>query len=431
MQMMNYEQALNYIESIEKFGIDLGLDRMRELLRRLGDPQNGLKYVHVAGTNGKGSTVAFISNILMAAGYKTGIYISPSLDRFTKRIQVDGREIDRDVLAELTQKVKDAADSMQQDGLSVPTEFEQVNAIAFLYYKHEKCDFVVLEVGLGGRMDSTNVINCPEVAVIASISFDHMQYLGNTLPEIAGEKAGIMKEGGDVVVYDQAPEVMEVFRNVAKERGCRLHISGMPEGDKAIRYDLTGQYFKYESEIYHISLLGDYQIRNASLALAAVRILQSKGYDKITEDAIRQGLVNTRWEGRFELLQDNPKVIVDGAHNPDGIRVLCTSLKRLFPDKKIIFIAGVLADKDYKSMMEMVAPLGKVFHTITPPNNRALPAEDLADTFRFFGSEAVSHGSVEEALDSALKEAAEDDVICAFGSLYYIGQIRKLILGAV
>jgi dihydrofolate synthase/folylpolyglutamate synthase len=159
--------------------------------------------------------------------------------------------------------------------------------------------------------------------------------------------------------------------------------------------------------------------------------LQSKGYDKITEDAIRQGLVNTRWEGRFELLQDNPKVIVDGAHNPDGIRVLCTSLKRLFPDKKIIFIAGVLADKDYKSMMKMVAPLGKVFHTITPPNKRALPAENLADTFRSFGSEAVSHGSVEEALDSALKEAAEDDVICAFGSLYYIGQIRKLILGAV
>lgn len=431
MQMMNYEQALSYIESIEKFGIDLGLDRMRELLRRLGDPQNRLRYVHVAGTNGKGSTVAFISNILMAAGYKTGIYISPSLDRFTKRIQVDGREIDKDVLAELTQKVKDAADSMQQDGMSVPTEFEQVNAIAFLYYEHEKCDFVVLEVGLGGRMDSTNVINCPEVAVIASISFDHMQYLGNTLPEIAGEKAGIMKEGGDVVVYDQAPEVMEVFRNVAMERGCRLHVSGKPASDKAIRYDLTGQYFEYESKAYHISLLGDYQVRNASLAITAANILQNKGYDRITDDAIRQGLANTKWEGRFELLQDNPKVIVDGAHNPDGIRVLCSSLKRLFPDKKIIFIAGVLADKDYKSMMEMVAPLGKVFHTITPPNNRALPAKDLADTFRSFGSEAVSHDSVEEALDSALKEAAEDDVICAFGSLYYIGQIRKLILGAV
>lgn len=431
MQMMNYEQALSYIESIEKFGIDLGLDRMRELLRRIGDPQNGLRYVHVAGTNGKGSTVAFISNILMAAGYKTGIYISPSLDRFTKRIQVDGREIDKDVLAELTQKVKDAADSMQQDGLSVPTEFEQVNAIAFLYYEHEKCDFVVLEVGLGGRMDSTNVINCPEVAVIASISFDHMQYLGNTLPEIAGEKAGIMKEGGDVVVYDQAPEVMEVFRNVAIERGCRLHVSGKPANGNAIRYDLTGQYFEYESKAYHISLLGDYQVRNASLAITAANILQNKGYDRITDDAIRQGLANTKWEGRFELLQDNPKVIVDGAHNPDGIRVLCSSLKRLFPDKKIIFIAGVLADKDYKSMMEMVAPLGRVFHTITPPNNRALPAEDLADLFRSFGCEAVSHGSVEEALDSALKEAAEDDVICAFGSLYYIGQIRKLILGAV
>ena len=471
MHMMNYDEALAYIESIEKFGIDLGLDRMKELMRRLGDPQDKLRYVHVAGTNGKGSTVAFISNILMAAGYKTGIYISPSLDRFTKRIQVDGKEIDKEVLAQLTQKVKDAADSMAEDGLSVPTEFEQVNAIAFLYYEHEKCDFVVLEVGLGGRMDSTNVIKVPEVAVIASISFDHMQYLGNTLPEIAGEKAGIMKEGGDVVVYDQAPEVMEVFKKVADERGCRLYVSGKPKDDKAVKYDLTGQDFIYEfdnsrfagnqicykdspdignkidsdnesdtcddtlyksekkiSEIYHISLLGEYQIRNASLAITAAHILQSKGFDLITDRAIKEGLNNTNWEGRFELLQDNPKVIVDGAHNPDGIKVLVSSLKRLFPDKKIVFIAGVLADKDYKSMMAQIAPIGKIFHTITPPNSRALSARDLADTFKELGADAVSHESVEEALDAALCEALEDDVICAFGSLYYIGEIRKLIL---
>ncbi|WP_296837796.1 bifunctional folylpolyglutamate synthase/dihydrofolate synthase [Butyrivibrio sp.] len=444
--MMNYEQALSYIESIEKFGIDLGLDRMKELMRRLGDPQDRLKFVHVAGTNGKGSTVAFISNILMAAGYKTGIYISPSLDRFTKRIQVDGKEIDKEVLALLTQKVKDAADSMVSDGLSMPTEFEQVNAIAFLYYEHEKCDFVVLEVGLGGRIDSTNVIKTPEAAVIASISFDHMQYLGNTLPEIAGEKAGIMKEGGDVVVYDQAPEVMEVFRNVSKERGCRLFISGKPLNDKALKYDLTGQYFEYDfdpssiengkntalnkeiKETYQISLLGDYQIRNASLAITAALVLQSKGYEKITDTAIKEGLINTKWEGRFELLQDNPKVIVDGAHNPDGIKVLCSSLKRLFPDKKIMFIAGVLADKDYKSMMKEIAPLGKIFYTITPPNNRALSARELADTFRSFGAEAMDFDSVEDALNKALLDAESDDVICAFGSLYYIGQIRKLIL---
>ncbi|MCR5772027.1 MAG: bifunctional folylpolyglutamate synthase/dihydrofolate synthase [Butyrivibrio sp.] len=443
---MNYEQALSYIESIEKFGIDLGLDRMKELMRRLGDPQDRLKFVHVAGTNGKGSTVAFISNILMAAGYKTGIYISPSLDRFTKRIQVDGKEIDKEVLALLTQKVKDAADSMVSDGLSMPTEFEQVNAIAFLYYEHEKCDFVVLEVGLGGRIDSTNVIKTPEAAVIASISFDHMQYLGNTLPEIAGEKAGIMKEGGDVVVYDQAPEVMEVFRNVSKERGCRLFISGKPLNDKALKYDLTGQYFEYDfdpssiengkntalnkeiKETYQISLLGDYQIRNASLAITAALVLQSKGYEKITDTAIKEGLINTKWEGRFELLQDNPKVIVDGAHNPDGIKVLCSSLKRLFPDKKIMFIAGVLADKDYKSMMKEIAPLGKIFYTITPPNNRALSARELADTFRSFGAEAMDFDSVEDALNKALLDAESDDVICAFGSLYYIGQIRKLIL---
>lgn len=446
MHMMNYEQALSYIESIEKFGIDLGLDRMKELMRRLGDPQDRLKFVHVAGTNGKGSTVAFISNILMAAGYKTGIYISPSLDRFTKRIQVDGKEIDKEVLALLTQKVKDAADSMVSDGLSMPTEFEQVNAIAFLYYEHEKCDFVVLEVGLGGRIDSTNVIKTPEAAVIASISFDHMQYLGNTLPEIAGEKAGIMKEGGDVVVYDQAPEVMEVFRNVSKERGCRLFISGKPLNDKALKYDLTGQYFEYDfdpssiengkntalnkeiKETYQISLLGDYQIRNASLAITAALVLQSKGYEKITDTAIKEGLINTKWEGRFELLQDNPKVIVDGAHNPDGIKVLCSSLKRLFPDKKIMFIAGVLADKDYKSMMKEIAPLGKIFYTITPPNNRALSARELADTFRSFGAEAMDFDSVEDALNKALLDAGSDDVICAFGSLYYIGQIRKLIL---
>ncbi len=440
--MMNYDEAISYIESIEKFGIDLGLDRMRELLRRLGDPQDTLKYVHVAGTNGKGSTVAFISNILMAAGYKTGIYISPSLDRFTKRIQVNGREIDKDVLALLTQKVKDVADDMAREGLSIPTEFEQVNAIAFLYYAHEKCDFVVLEVGLGGRMDSTNVIRVPEVAVIASISFDHMQYLGNTLPEIAGEKAGIMKEGGDVVVYDQAPEVMEVFRNVAKDRGCRLYVSGKPVNDKALRYDLTGQYFEYEFEpdagilgrhkdTYQIKLLGDYQIRNASLAITAALVLQSKGYSQITDEVIKKGLLNTSWEGRFELLQDNPKVIVDGAHNPDGIKVLVSSLERLFPEKKIVFIAGVLADKDYKSMMAEIAPLGKIFHTITPPNSRALTADKLADTFRELGARATAHESVEDALSVALKEADSDDVICAFGSLYYIGEIRKIILKSV
>ena len=433
--MMNYDQALSYIESIEKFGIDLGLDRMKQLMDRLGNPQDKLKYVHVAGTNGKGSTVAFISNILMAAGYKTGIYISPSLDRFTKRIQVNGREIDKDELCILTQKVKDAAQSMVKDGLSMPTEFEQVNAIAFLYYEHEKCDFVVLEVGLGGRIDSTNIIKAPEVAVIASIGFDHMQYLGDTLPKIAGEKAGIMKSGTDVVVYDQAPEVMDVFKSVAKEKGCNLFISGKPKDEKAVKYDLNGQTFEYEpgfgpcvNSTYQISLLGDYQIRNASLAISAVLILQNKGYDRITDKAIRQGLLDTRWEGRFELLQDKPKVIVDGAHNPDGIRVLCSSIKRLFPDQKIVFIAGVLADKDYESMMKEIAPYGKIFHTITPPNKRALSAEDLAKTFESFGARAVCHKSVKEALDAAMKEADENDVICAFGSLYYIGEIRKLIL---
>ena len=239
------------------------------------------------------------------------------------------------------------------------------------------------------------------------------------------------------MVYDQAPEVMEVFRKVALERGCRLFVSGKPVGDKATRYDLTGQYFDYEYEpengekvtdTYQIKLLGDYQIRNASLAITAALILQRKGYDQITYEAIKKGLLNTSWEGRFELLQDNPKIIVDGAHNPDGIKVLCSSLKRLFPDKKIVFIAGVLADKDYMSMMAQIAPLGKVFHTITPPNSRALPADKLADTFRELGADAIPHESVKEALDTALQEADTDDVICAFGSLYYIGEIRKLIL---
>ena len=450
MQMMNYEQALSYIESIEKFGIDLGLDRMAELMRRLGNPQDKLKYVHVAGTNGKGSTVAFISNILMAAGYKTGIYISPSLDRFTKRIQVDGKEIDRDELAVLTSKVKEISESMVEDGLSMPTEFEQVNAIAFLYYVHEKCDFVVLEVGLGGRIDSTNVIKVPELAVIASISFDHMKYLGNTLTDIAREKAGIMKEGGDVVVYGQAPEVMDVFENVARDRGCRLFVSGAPSYGKAVSFDLNGQTFEYHFDnkaivgskdntlkqkeikasitgIYKIKLLGDYQIKNASLAITAAIILRNKGYTNITDEVIKKGLLNTSWEGRFELLQDKPKIIVDGAHNPEGVSVLCSSLKRLFPDKKIIFIAGVLADKDYKKMMSSIAPIGKIFHTVTVPNSRALPAKELAQIFESLGARAVSHIDIKDALDSALREADSSDVICAFGSLYYIGIIRELV----
>ena len=434
---MNYEEALKYIMSVPAFspksianGTEpFDLVSIKELLERLGNPQDSLKYVHIAGTNGKGSTSAYTAQILEESGLTVGLYTSPFIERFTERIRVNGIEISGEDLARLTEKVAGIVEEMKRDGARLPSEYEIVSAIAFLYYKEKKCDIVVLEVGLGGRLDATNIIKFPELAIITTISLDHTEILGDSLDKIAFEKAGIIKEGCDILVYPQTDEAESSIEKVALKRNASLHRAVIPE--KALSADLNGQKFALDingrEEIFETSLLGNYQINNAAIAIEAAYILKNKGWN-ITDEAIKIGIKNTEWPGRFELLRKEPAFIIDGSHNDEGASVLVKSLQQYFPDKKIIFITGVLEDKDYAHMMRRVIPLAKSFLTITPPSPRALSAKALAEfLLKENAPSAEAFDSIEEAVANAVRSAGKDDIICAFGSLYYIGIVRSLL----
>lgn len=421
---MNYNEALEYIHGTLKFGMKLGLHNMGVLLDLMGNPHRKLKFVHVAGTNGKGSTVSFISSILSEAGYRVGIYTSPYIERFTERIKIEEDEISEDDLARIAAVVKEKVEIMVKGGENHPTEFEIVTAIAFQYFYENKCDVVVLEVGLGGRFDSTNIIDTPLVSVITTISYDHMDRLGNTLPEIAFEKAGIIKAGGETVVYPQAPEVEGVFRKACSERNSELHIVDFSSLN-LVEFSIDGQVFDYGAyKALRISLVGDHQIKNAAVAVNTCQLLNNKGYS-ITEDSIRKGLANARWPGRLEVLGRNPVFIIDGAHNIEGSQALYHNLNRYFPGKKIIFVVGVLKDKDYKSMIETVLPISQHFITVTPKSDRALSAEELGIFVGSYCKNVSVSDTIEEAVRKSMSIASKDDIICAFGSLYYIGEVRK------
>ena len=422
---MNYEEALEYIHGALKFGSKLGLHNIRVLLELMGNPHKKLKFVHVAGTNCKGSTVAFISSILIEAGYKTGIFVSPYIERFTERIKINNQEIPGADLARITGFVKEKVDIMVQRGENHPTEFEIVTAIAFQYYYENNCDVVVLEVGLGGRLDSTNVIDTPLASVITTISYDHMDRLGSTLPEIAFEKAGIIKEGGDVVMYPpQVEEVYNVFRKACAERNSRLHTVDFSKL-RFESFDVDGQVFDYEGyNSLKISLLGGHQVRNAAVAVKTAEVLREKGLS-ITEDSIRRGLVKARWPGRLEIVSKGPLFLIDGAHNIEGAKALSEALRLYFPNKRVIFIFGVLKDKDYRSMIEAVAPMAEAFITVTPKSGRALPAKDLAKIIGDYCKNVSVSDTIKEAIETSFKLASSDGLICAFGSLYYIGEVRK------
>jgi dihydrofolate synthase/folylpolyglutamate synthase len=421
---MNYEQALNFIHSTHKFGSKLGLHNISVLLELMGNPHKKLRFVHVAGTNGKGSTVSFISSILIQAGYKTGIFISPYIERFTERIKIGNDDIPADDLARITEFVKEKVDIMLQRGENHPTEFEIVTAIALQYYFENNCDVVVLEVGLGGRFDSTNIIDTPLVSVITTIGYDHMDRLGGTLSEIAFEKAGIIKENGSVVVYHQAEEVEKVFRDTCTEKNSKLSIVDFATL-KLLSCSVDGQVFDFED--YHsleISLLGEHQTRNAAVAIKTVEVLREKGLN-IQEQAIRNGLIKARWPGRLEIMNKTPFFLIDGAHNVEGAKVLVDALKKYFPGKRIFFILGVLKDKDFRSMIEIVAPLAHCFITVTPNNDRALTADELSKIIAGYCNNVYVSDTIESAIRTSLEFASQDDVICAFGSLYYIGEVRK------
>ncbi|MDP4180625.1 MAG: folylpolyglutamate synthase/dihydrofolate synthase family protein [Bacillota bacterium] len=423
---MNYTDALNYIHDTLKFGVKLGLQNITALLELMGNPHKSLKFIHVAGTNGKGSTVTFISNILIKSGYKTGIYTSPFLERFTERIKIGEDEISQSEIGRLTEFVKSKVDELVKNGGNHPTEFEIVTAIAFQYFYENCCDIVVLEVGLGGRFDSTNVIDTPMAAVITTISYDHMDKLGDTLEKIAFEKAGIIKENTDVVLHPQALGCEGVFRGISSEKNSRLHKLDFSDF-KIISSEIDGSVFDYkEFKELRISIPGEHQVANAITALEAINIVKAKGYDRISKTSVRDGLRAAVWPGRLEVLQRNPTFIIDGAHNSEGASKLAENIKKYFPGEKITFIIGVLKDKDYKAIIEPVLPIADEFFAVTPKSDRGMKAQDLAIILRGYCKDVTINDRIEDAVINSLKKASGNSIICAFGSLYYIGEIRSL-----
>ena len=565
--------AIEYINTPRWLTSRLGLERIRELLDRLGRPQDRLKFVHVAGTNGKGSTCAFTASILAEAGFKTGLFTSPYVETFHERIRVNGRNISDEDLTAATLRVRECAEAMEAEGGEHPTEFELMTAVALVHFAHVGCDIVVLEVGLGGRLDSTNVIAAPEVAAIVSIALDHTNLLGNTLAEIAHEKAGIVKEGSTVVSWPQEPSAMEVVEDAARRAGDKLvvpdfsllsvgkvtrgaalltcgtaleheghtpcsdsprcaaelraehaphaqelqagaeggstcetasargqhtpcsdsprfaaelraehavpaqklqasssidagfggrmpravpHEPNVPSGTFARAQDCLSmayahrtpmsrvesavpmRQFSYRGREYATRLLGSYQPSNAAMAIEIAGALRERGWE-IPDEAIARGIAETRWPARFEVLDQPagmPTVVIDGGHNPQGAGVLVDSLRDVFPDKRPVFLVGILADKDYRSMLRAVAPLASAFVCVTPPNPRALDAADLAEAIRETCGELGARATIEvagdfdDAASAARKIAGSEGLICAFGSLYSIADVKAAFLRA-
>jgi dihydrofolate synthase/folylpolyglutamate synthase len=423
--MFTYQEALDYILGTPNPGSVYERNVINTLLKELGDPQKDMKYVHIAGTNGKGSTSAFMASILRCAGYRTGLYTSPFIQRFNERIQVNGVQIPDEAIAEITTEIAAATERVQALGYRRPTIFELITALGFVWFKRSKCEIVVLEVGMGGRLDATNAIDESEVAAIVNIGFDHMEFLGDTLPLIAGEKAGIIKQNGSVVLYAQSEDVETVIKNACAAKNAALRLS---DSSKAVvkRYDLDGIVFDFESyKDLHISLLGRYQVRNACTAVTITQALREKGW-KISDEALFEGLKKAHWPGRLELLQREPVVIVDGAHNPQGAEALMEAMSLLFPGRKLNIVVGVLADKDYISSIDIAKPYAKKFYAVSPPSYRALKSQQLANEIHHHSDAPVeAYESIPAALESALNESKKDDVICIFGSLYQVGEIRS------
>ena len=420
---MTYDEALQYIHSVQWLGSKPGLSRTRELLARLGNPERALRFVHVAGTNGKGSVCACVASVLRAAGCRVGMNISPYVLRFNERIQINGEMIPDEDLAALVAELKPHADAMSDP----PTEFELITALAMLWFFRQRCDIVVLEVGLGGELDSTNVIPCPEVAVLTAMGMDHMQVLGPTLTDIARAKAGIIKPGGDVVSYGGAPEADAVFAERCRSVGARLVPADFSRLTP-LRFDLTENVFLCApyGEI-RLPLIGRYQMRNACTAITALEVLRQKGW-RISDEEIRRGLAGVKWPGRFEVLRRRPVFLLDGSHNPHGMAATVESLRAYFPEGGIHFLVGVMADKDAAAMAAQLSPLAADFVAIRPDNSRAMDADTLAALLGRFGKPAAAAATIDDGVARVLAAAGRDGVACALGSLYFSADVREAVL---
>jgi len=425
---MNVREAIDYIHSTYQFGSKLGLDNITKLLNYMGNPQDRLSYIHVAGTNGKGSTSTMIYSILRAQGYRVGLYTSPYLEVFNERIRINGENIDDQSLAEVVSFVKLHVDRMLNEGCSHPTEFEIVTAVAFEFYARHKVDYVVLEVGLGGRLDSTNVIKKPLVSVITPVDLDHVEYLGDTLAKVAFEKAGIIKPESVCVIHPQAQEAMDVIASRCQELHTRLVVAPCQEA-RIQSATLEGTVFKLFENAYCLKLIGDYQVNNAVVALTTAEVLR-EAYDmEISDNAIRDGLAAALWPGRLEVMSQTPLVMIDGAHNFHGASGLAAAVKRLMADRRIVAVVGILGDKDISGMLSVMMPLLDTVIATEPNNPRKMSAEGLAERMAPYGKTVMVRPAITEALDLAFDQVTPgtNDAILCFGSLYMIGEVRTLL----
>lgn len=425
--VMKKDEAIKYIHSVNWTFCKPGLERTEELTHKLGNPQNSLKFIHVAGTNGKGSFCSMLSSILAKQGYRVGLYTSPYIRCFNERMQINGEMISDTELAEITEKIKPIADSM----VDKPTEFELVTAIAFEYFKRHQCDYVVLECGLGGRLDSTNIITTPVLTVITGIALDHTAILGDTVEKIAAEKAGIMKEGVPCLWCGNSEAAYNVMKNHAKEKKAPLY-TVKRESLNVKKSTLDGTIFDFDDFCnVKITLLGEYQLINACNALTAVKILGEVGI-QISEESVYSGMEAAKWPARFEILSKEPLVIFDGAHNPEGVSSCVESIKKYFASDRVIAVTGVMADKDYRYIADRIGEVAACVMCLTPNNPRALSSKEYAKEFLRQGVEAHSFDTVEEAVCSALKMAKEKGMATAcLGSLYMYSEVENALESAM
>ena len=429
---MTYEEAMKYISSVGRFGSNYGLKRTFRLLELLGNPDKKLKLIHVAGTNGKGSTTAMITKVLRGMGYKVGMYTSPYIEEFEERIQINGENIPKEKFVSLLVEVKEAVEKVIEEGYDHPTEFEILTALMFLYFYREKVDYGVVEVGLGGTLDSTNVLT-PIVSVITSISYDHMNILGDTIEEIAKQKAGIIKENVPVVVYPAEKNVQDVIVKKAEVMNSKIRlvqknsVKLLNINRDDIYQEIQVSTMKNEYKV-KLPLLGAHQMINLAVALNTIEVIFEGQNEKINVELVEKTLEDVEWKGRLEVLNKKPLIVIDGAHNIDGIKSLSYNVKKYFKYKSIILLLGILADKQVDEMIEEITPLAKHVYALTPHSDRAQLSEELKEKIVKYNKNVTSVEDYEEAAIKAINEADEDDLILISGSLYMIGDMRKILV---
>jgi len=422
---MTGREVEEFIEKCNRLGSKPGLDTIYQLLERLDNPQDKLPVIHIAGTNGKGSVLAYMGQVLKEGGYRVGRYISPTISDYRERFQINGRSISQKDLAEQIEKMKPLCDAMESEGFCHPTAFEMETALAFSYFVEKKCDVILLETGMGGTLDATNVVKKPLLCILASISMDHMEFLGDTLEKITAQKCGIIKEGVPVVSMVQQLEAQAVICKYCEEKKTTVSFLDK-EKIKQIKYGLSKQSFSYDKVKYEITLLGKHQIWNAALALCGLKQIAEKF--PVSEKNIQKGLQKTNWEGRFTILQKNPLFVIDGAHNADAAKKLMDSIDLYFTNRKIIYIMGMFKDKEYEKVIDITCRRASQIITVaTPGNNRALPAYELAKAVSVVNPCVTAADSLEEAVEISYLFSDKETVIIAFGSLSFLGQLSHIV----